>query len=232
MKKSRLEIPAEGGRFSGYLALPDETPAPGVLVLQEIFGVNRVMRETCDWLASEGFAALCPDLFWRIAPGIDISDQTEEEMKRAFQLYADFDIEKGVEDVAAALKSLRAHESCSGKAGAIGFCLGGLMAYLTAARTDADVSVGYYGVSIETRLGEAARITKPLMLHIAEEDSFVPRAAQGEIVAALGGREGVVLHSYVGREHAFARRGGEHYDEGDAEVAHNRTLAFLRGSLV
>lgn len=218
---------ADGDSFSSYLALPAKTPAPAVLVIQEIFGVNQVMRDTCDWLASAGYLACCPDLFWRIEPGIDITDRTDAEWQRAFALFKAFDVDKGVEDLKATLAALRGHEAATGKAGAVGYCLGGKLAYLMAARSDVDAAVGYYGVGLDALLDEAAAIRKPLLLHVASEDGFVPKEAQAKIKAALQGHPQVTLHDYEGRDHAFARIGGKHYDREAAELANARSLAFF-----
>ena len=228
MAGSDIVIELGGGEsFSAYLAAPKGGAGPGVLVLQEIFGVNAVMREICDGYAAQGYLALCPDLFWRQEPGIQISDRTEAEWARAFELYQGFDEARGVEDAIAALDALRGQPGCSGKAGATGYCLGGKLAYLMATRSSADCSVGYYGVGIEAALGEAANISKPLMLHLAEKDQFVPPEAQAQIKQGLEGNPLVTIHSYPERDHAFARPGGEHYDADDAALANSRTAAFF-----
>ncbi len=219
------------GDFSAYVARPAAATAAAIVVIQEIFGVNQVMRDIADDLASAGYLAICPDLFWRIEPGIDITDRTEAETKRAFELFAAFDVDAGVRDIAAAVNHVRRDPACSGKVGALGFCLGGLLALLTAIRTDADACVAYYGVGIERHLTEAANLDRPLLLHIAGEDQFVPKAAQEAIVAALGERPGVEIHRYPGRDHAFARKGGDHYDAADAALAWRRTLAFFSENL-
>ena len=227
-----LSIRTPDGSFDAYVARPDgDGPWPAVIVIQEIFGVNAVMRGIADALAGQGFLAVSPDLFWRIEPGIDITDQSEAEWKRAFELFNAFDVEKGVADIQATIEAVRGHADCSGKVGAVGYCLGGLLAYLTAARTDSDASVSFYGVGIENRLGEAEKITRPLMLHIAEEDSFVPKPAQQQIATALGQHPQLTIHSYPGRDHAFARPGGQHFHAGDAHAANDRTLQFFRRHL-
>lgn len=231
MSGERLTIKTPDGAFSAYVARPSATKAPAVVVIQEIFGVNAVMRETADWLAGEGYLAICPDLFWRIEPGIDITDKTKAEWDRAFELFGLFDADKGVNDIAATIDTIRADPGCSGKVGAVGYCLGGKLAYLTAARTDIDASVSYYGVGLDALTGEAAGIKKPLLMHIAGEDGFVPKEAQAAIHAALDGHPLITIHDYPGRDHAFARHGGEHYDAADAGKANARTLAFFRGNL-
>ncbi|QUD86648.1 dienelactone hydrolase family protein [Phenylobacterium montanum] len=231
MTQNRLTVTTPAGSFGAYVARPSAAKAPAVVVIQEIFGVNAVMRGICDDLAGQGYLAICPDLFWRIEPGIDITDQSDAEWKKAFELYNAFNVDAGVEDIAATIDLIRADKQCSAKVGAVGFCLGGLLAFLTATRTDSDGSVAYYGVGIDKYLGEADRLTRPLMLHIAEEDQFVPKAAQALIIDGLKNRAQVTIHTYPGRDHAFARKGGEHYDEVDAQTANQRTATFFKSAL-
>ena len=215
--------------MNGYLAEPAQPNGAGVVVIQEIFGVNAVMRGFADDLAHQGYVALVPDLFWRLEPGVDITDKTEAEWKQALDLMHRFDPAKGVEDIQASITFLRGRVQ---KVGAVGYCLGGLLAYLTAARTDADASVGYYGVNIPAFLDEAANIKKPLMLHIAAEDGFVPKAAQDQMIAGLQVNPNVTLHRYDGVDHAFARPGGKNFNEAAADIANSRTAEFFRHHLV
>ena len=224
-------IKTDDGQFAAYVARPSNPKAPAIVVIQEIFGVNAVMRGVCDELAAAGYLAVCPDLFWRIEPGIDITDQSEAEWKKAFELYNAFDVEAGVKDIAATIDHVRALPEVNGKVGAVGFCLGGLLAYLTATRTDADASVAYYGVGIEKHLVESEKQAHPLLMHIAEEDQFVPKEAQALILAQLKNHPQVEIFTYPGRDHAFARQGGEHYDAADAKLAGGRTLAFFNQHL-
>ena len=226
-----ITISGQDGDFAAYLALPARTPAPALVVAQEIFGVNAVMRDICDWLAGEGYIACCPDLFWRIEPGIQLTDKTEAEWARAFELFNLFDVDKGIEDMAGTLQAIRGLEPSNGKAGSVGYCLGGKIAYLMATRSDADCSVSYYGVGLEGLLDEAAKITKPLMLHIAAKDQFVPPEAQETIKSGLADHEQVTIHVYPDQDHAFARQGGEHFDAAAAESANGRSLAFFKEHL-
>ena len=226
-----IAIPRAGGSFAAYAARPDAAKAPALIVIQEIFGVNQVMRDLTDEFARSGFFAVCPDLFWRIEPGIDITDKTEAEWQRAFELFNAFDVDKGVKDIGATIAHIRGHPACSGAVGAVGFCLGGLLSFLSATRTDIDAAACYYGVGIEQRLREADALVTPVLLHIAEEDRFVPKAAQTLIIEALKNRSLAEIYTYPGRDHAFARLGGEHYDAADAARAIVRTLTFLRGRL-
>lgn len=216
----------DGGEFGGYLALPASGYGPGIVVLQEIFGINSFLRDVADWYAAHGFVALVPDLFWRIQPGIELTDKGDD-WKKAIELYQQIDEAKAVEDSAAAVEFLRKHPSCSGRVGAVGFCMGGNLAYLLSVRFKPDCAVGYYGVSIEKTLDEAKNLNSPLMLHIAGQDKFCPPEAQAQIHAALDSNPLVTIHDYAGMDHAFARLGGEHYDAAAAELANLRTLEFF-----
>jgi carboxymethylenebutenolidase len=231
MNGETITIHTIDGDFSAYVAKPAGGAAPGIVVIQEIFGVNAVMRDVCDRLAAQGFVAVCPDLFWRIEPGIDITDQSDAESKRAFELFNAFDVDTGVADIAATIDAVRARSDINGRVGAVGFCLGGLLAFLTAARTDSDASVSYYGVGIEKYTAEAEKLARPLLIHMAEEDQFTPKPVQDLIAAALKNHPQVELLAYPNRDHAFARRGGEHYNAEDAALADGRTLAFFKRNL-
>jgi len=227
----RISIARPDGAFSAYVARPKAEKAPAVVVIQEIFGVNQVMRDITDGLAAQGYLAICPDLFWRIEPDIDITDKSEAEWKRAFELFNAFDVDSGVRDIQATIKAIRVDAQCSGKVGAVGFCLGGLLAFLTATRTDVDAAVSYYGVGIENRIPEAEKLAEPLLLHIAEEDQFVPKDAQAMILRELKNHPQIEIHTYPGRNHAFARDGGEHYHAADAKLAGGRTLQFFKRTI-
>ncbi len=231
MSGSDVTINTRDGAMGGYLARPASGRGPGLVVIQEIFGVNKVMRDLADGFAARGYFALCPDLFWRIEPGVQLTDKTDAEWKRAFDLMNKFDSKKGVEDIQSSIDLLRATEGCTGKVGAVGYCLGGLLAYLTAARTNADASVGYYGVNIQTMLGEAANTQKPLMLHVAGKDQFTPPKAQKQLIDGLKNNSHVAIHIYPEMDHAFARVGGAHYDHANAELANGRTATFFRQHL-
>lgn len=225
------------GSFNAYVARPsadtmtDPGPHPVIVAIQEIFGVNKVMRDICDDLAHLGVVAICPDLFWRQEPGIDITDQSQAEWDQAFKLYQGFDEAKGVEDLKATISVARQLDGADGQVGTVGYCLGGKLAYLCATRTDADCNVGFYGVGIENALNEADAIGKPLMLHIAEKDQFCPPEAQASIIKRLSTVPAATTHSYPGVDHAFARIGGAHYDKAAADLANDRTRTFFKQHL-
>lgn len=222
---------ADGGSFSAYVAQPAATPAAAIVVIQEIFGVNKVMRDLTDAYAADGYLAICPDLFWRIEPGIDITDRTEAEWQKAFDLFGKFDVDLGVEDLIATLKHVRGMAGCNGKAGSVGYCLGGKLAYLMATRSDADANVSFYGVGLDALTGEAERISKPYLCHVAEKDGFVPAEAQEVFIPVLESNPHATVHVYEGQDHAFARVGGQHYDKAAADLANGRTSAFFKAHL-
>lgn len=230
---AEIQIPASdgSGSFNAYIAYPNSMPAGAVIMIQEIFGVNHEMRQKCDEMTDLGFIAICPDLFWRIEPGIQLVDSVEDQLQRAFQLFGEFDQQKGMEDLKATLDFIRAHEDCNGKVGCAGYCLGGKLAYMMAAQTDIDASVSYYGVGIETMLDQAPNIKNPILLHIAGEDEFVPKDAQKQIENTLLDHDLAETYHYPGMDHAFARGNGMHYNEEAAHVANERTADFLKVNL-
>jgi carboxymethylenebutenolidase len=216
---------ADGGKFRGYLTLPAAGKGPGVVLCQEIFGINAYVREVADYYAEEGYVVLAPDLFWRLEKDVDLG-YSEAEWKKAFEFFQRFDVDKGMEDITAAVRALRALPEVAGKVGALGFCLGGKLAYLAAARSGVDVAVGYYGVGIEGSLSERPKC--PTVLHFAEKDKYVPAQAVEKIKAAFADSADIEIYVYPGQDHAFARTGGEHYDKPSALMAHHRSIAAFR----
>jgi carboxymethylenebutenolidase len=222
----------DGGNFQAYSAAPSNGGnAPGIVLIQEIFGVNKVMRDLADGYARLGYHVLCPDIFWRIEPGIDITDQSQAEWDRAFELFGLFDTDLGVSDLNSTLSHLRSMPGCGGKVGSVGYCLGGKLAYLMATRTNADCNVSFYGVGLDGLLDEATEIDAPYLSHIAALDGFVPPEAQAAIKSGLGGNPLCNLHVYDQQDHAFARQGGEHFDKAAADLANRRTADFFKAHL-
>ena len=188
---------ADGGVFNAYLALPEGGRGPALVLLQEIFGVNRHLRELADRYAEEGYVTIAPNLFWRIQPGVELG-YSEAEIKAAFDFYGRFDPDQAIKDVADTVRALRAMPECNGKVGAIGFCLGGMLAYLTAARCNIEAAVSYYGVGIEKRLNETGAVRCPMVLHFGESDRFVQAAARDAVAAAFKERDDVEVYIYPG----------------------------------
>jgi len=218
---------ADGGKFKGYLAVPASGSGPGILLLQEIFGVNASMRAVADHYAEEGYVVLVPDLFWRLQPGIELG-YGEDDFKNAFGYYQRFDVDQSIKDSADALKALRARPELVGKVGALGFCLGGNLAYLVAARTDIDCAVSYYGVGIEASLGEAGAAKCPMVFHFAELDRFAPEAAREQIKAAFAKRPDIECYLYPGCDHAFAAPERPSFNKPATLMAHSRSIALFR----
>lgn len=219
----RIDATDGTGSFGAYVAGPADAKA-GIVLIQEIFGVNAGMRAMADAWGALGYRCVCPDLFWRVEPGLELDADIEAEFAKAFATYQKMSVDTAVDDIAAAIGWLRAGGAA--KVGAVGYCLGGLLAYLSAARTDADASVGYYGVSIDQRLGEAARITRPLLLHNALLDGYVPPEAQAKIRAGLAGNPQVTIHDYPA-DHGFARHSGSKRVADQADLADSRTRSFF-----
>lgn len=202
-----------------------------VVVIQEIFGVNADVQETCVELARLGYIAVAPDLFWRQAPGLNLNSWSEVEWKRGLDLYAKYDFDQGVRDIDALITAARGLEGSTGKVGIMGFCLGGLMTYLTAARTNVDAAAAYYGGGIDQHVGEAGDIDVPTIIHLAEQDEFIPEDARKKIVEAMASRSDVTVYTYPGCNHAFARHTGSHYDAEAAHKANERTYAHFATTL-
>jgi carboxymethylenebutenolidase len=218
------------GAFRAYLAVPKSGTGPGIVLAQEIFGINAYVREMADYYAEEGYVVLAPDLFWRQQPGVDLG-YTPQDWQAAFGLFQGFDPDRGIADIDATLATLRARPEQTGKVGVLGFCLGGKLAYLAACRCDVDVAVGYYGVGIEDKLDEATNIKGRLVLHFAENDKFCPAPARAAIYASLQGFPNVELYLYPDVDHAFARPASEHYHKPSALIAHERSVAALRKAI-
>jgi carboxymethylenebutenolidase len=222
-----IRITTLDGTFSACVARPESTPSPAIVVLHEAFGVNADILATCHELAGNGFIALCPDLFWRQEPGLDLSHWTEAEWRKGIALYNAYNLDCGVSDIVDTVTAARALGHASGKVGVIGCCLGGLMTFLTAARGNADAAVAYYGEGTEHHLEEAEAVSFPMPMHLGEEDEFISKAAQRRIREAFVKNSNVKIYSYSGCSHAFARHAGTHYDPAAAVTANGRTRTFF-----
>ena len=227
MGRIAIETLAGDGAFSAYLAEPKGTPRGAIVVIQEIFGVNEGIRRKCDHMASLGYVAVAPDLFWRLRPGVELDPDVPEQFQEALGLLQRFDQDKGIADIEASIRDARSGLPEGGKVGCVGYCLGGRLAFMTAARTDIDASVGYYGVMLETLMGEKHAIARPLMLHIAGADHFVTPDKQKLIHEGLDDHPKVTIHDYPGEDHGFAAEMGARRSEEAARLADSRTEAFF-----
>jgi carboxymethylenebutenolidase len=228
----RITIQGRDGAFGAYMARPKALPAPAVVVLQELFGVNADIRKTCDEIAEQGFVAVAPDLFWRQEPGVDLGVTSEADWQHGLRLYQAYDRDAGVRDIKDTLDAVAKLPECTGKVAVLGYCLGALMVFLTAVRSHGvDAAVAYHGGDTEKYLGEANGLSTPLLMHLGEEDGFISKAAQAQIKTALAGKPNATVYSYPGQRHAFSRHGGAHYNAEAAALAHERTYAFLNRQL-
>jgi carboxymethylenebutenolidase len=219
------------GSFAAYVVEPKTKPAGVIVLIQEIFGVNQAMRDTAAWAADMNFIAVCPDLFWRIEPGIDITDKTEAEWKRAFELFQTFDQAKGIEDLKATVAAARTMAGANGKVATMGYCLGGRLAFMMAEQSDTDVNISYYGVGLDGLLGDLDKVTKPLIVHIADKDEFFPAEGRAAVVAATKGHKFAKSYVYPDADHAFARVNGVHWDGRSAAIANGRSAEALVAAL-
>ncbi len=227
MATIRIETLDGDGSFDAYQAEPSGTPRAAIVVIQEIFGVNEGIRRKCDHWASKGYLAIAPDLFWRLRPNIELDPDVENEFKEALDLMGKFDQDQGIKDIEATIRAARARLPEGGKVGVVGYCLGGRLAYMTAARTDTDASVGYYAVGIPGLLGEKHAIARPLALHIAVADHFVTPEQQKAMHEGLDDEPRVTLWDYPGQDHGFAAEMGKRRSEDAARQADERTERFF-----
>ena len=214
------------GAIPVYIARPDGAPKAAIIVVPEIFGVNEGIRRKCEGWAMLGYLALAPDIFWRFAPGVELDPDVPEQLQEGFGYFQQYDPNDGVNDIEAAIHHIRRSEGVQ-KVGLVGYCLGGRLAYMAAARTDITASVGYYGVMIDQMLNESHAIANPLLLHIAGSDHFVGPEAQRAIHEGLDGNRHVTLHDYPGLDHGFAAETGARRNEEGARLADGRTRAFF-----
>ena len=229
--KDHMTVKGLNGTFTAYIARPEELPAPAVIVLQELFGVNADIREKCDELAKQGFIAVAPDLFWRQEPGVDLGVRSDADWQHGLRLYQAYNRDEGVEDINDTIQTVAKMPDCTGKIAVLGYCLGALMVFLTAVRHRVEAAVAYHGGDTEKYLAEIDGLHAPLLMHLAEEDEFMSKSAQVAIKTALAGKPHTTVYSYRGQCHAFTRLNGTHYNAEAAMLANGRTSEFLNQQL-
>jgi carboxymethylenebutenolidase len=220
----------DGFEFRAYVSKPAAATAPGIVLLQEVFGINSQIRNMCDLLAEEGYLVVAPDLFARLEKDVDLG-YSEEDVAKGIALYEHFDMDQGVRDIGSTIDALRAMHGNDGNVGTIGFCLGGKLAVLTAARHDVQCAVSYYGVGIENCLDEASDIACPLVMHFAEKDKFSPPETIATIRAAFAGRKDIKIYTYPGVDHAFASPERPAYNKPAASMAYSRSFAAFQRAI-
>ncbi|WP_250467726.1 dienelactone hydrolase family protein [Caballeronia sp. GAFFF2] len=223
-----IEIKSHDGRsFAAYKAVPAQGSGPGLVLLQEIFGINAYMKSMADRYAEEGYVVLVPDLFWRMDPGVVLGYE-QEDFAKALGFNERVDIDLAVRDIESTVDAMRMQPEHAGKIGALGYCLGGKLAMLAAARTQIDCAVSYYGVGLDAYLDEVPAIQCPMVFHFAGDDAFCPLDAREAIMRALATNQGIEQYVYPGCDHAFASPGRPHFDKPATTMAYSRSLALLR----
>ena len=226
-----IQINSRDGRsFAAYLARPSKTPAPGIVLLPEVFNTNPHIRSVCDGYAEDGFTVLAPDVYWRQEAGAYLP-YTDEGRAKAQSLRAQLDTDQFAMDLEDTIAALRESNDCDGKIGVMGFCLGGKFTYLSSVRHAIDAAVSYYGVQINEHLDEAPNLKCPLLMHFAETDPHVPVEAVAAIRSKLNSDDRVGIEIYAGTEHGFNRYGYPPHNEAQAAIARERTIAHFRRHL-
>jgi carboxymethylenebutenolidase len=221
-----IDIPAGNDTFGGYLALPKGGKGPAVIIIQEIFGVNSHIRSVADQYAQDGYIALAPDVFWRVQPRVELTYEGADRAK-GIELMQKLDANEAADDIGAAAAALRAMPEVTGKIAAIGFCFGGRLAYMAAARGSVDAAVAYYGGGIQNQLDHADSIKVPMQFHYGELDAHIPVSAVGEVRSRFAGRNDAEVHVYPNADHGFNCGDRASYNARASALAHGRTLTFL-----
>ena len=230
-RTQNAQVRLRDGVMGAHVAYPSRTPAGAIIAIMEIWGVNETMRRHAQEFAEAGFICLVPDLFWRQEPGVELSDKNPEHVKKAFDLYYEFDYDLGVRDMEDTMNYLRTIDGGNGRVGSVGYCLGGKLCYLMCCRTDIDCAVAYYGTYIEHRIKEAKNLHRPFMLHMAMKDRWVQAEVNDLIERRLSPNPLVAIHKYPEADHAFARHGSKVYRQADADRALALSVEFFNKHL-
>ncbi len=221
----------DGGRMPAFVARPRSGSGPGLVVLQEIFGVTDYIKQRARDLAELGYVALVPQLYWRLGSDVELPENTPEGLQQAFGYMQRLDEAQAVDDAAAALEHLRAMPQTNGTAGVLGFCMGGRLAYMLAAASDPDVVVSYYGSGIASRLHDAPRITAPIVFHFGTADQYLSLEEAERIRAAFADHPSTEVHVHADAGHAFDNPSPMFHHQPASAEAWPQTAAFLKRHL-
>jgi len=216
---------ADGGQFDAYLALPPSGKGPGLVLFEEIFGVNRHIRAVVEQYAQSGFVVLAPDMFWRQERRMELGYEGADRDKAVAAMKA-ADPAKLLEDIGSTVKALRARPEVSGKIGTLGFCMGGRLAYQAAALGVVDAAVSLYGGGIQGELDRVAKISAPMQFHYGEQDAGIPLDAVDKVKSAFKGKQ-AEFFLYPNAGHGFNCWDRASYHAKSAALSHGRALAFL-----
>ncbi len=231
MTTSWISLKADNGQsFDAYLSLPPTGKGPGLLLIQEIFGVNEHIQAVADQYAADGYTVIAPDIFWRMAPRLSLGyDQAGFE--KGLAMLGQLDLSAAARDMKTCVQTLRQHAACTGRVGSVGFCMGGLLSYIAAAEAGVDTAVCYYGGGIHQHLEKATKIKAPLLFHFAEKDSYIPQSAVQSVREAFAGRDNVrvIVHPKV--DHGFNCWRRPAWDQVTAARARGQSLVHLAETL-
>ncbi len=225
-----IKLDGKDGRFDAYVVTPHLRRGPGIVLIQEIFGVNEHIRAVAAQYADDGYMVIVPDLFWRAEPRLELA-YDQAGWKRGFEIYQSFDFAKGQQDIATAVTALKARPGFEGKVTSIGYCMGGSLSFQTVANGVVDAGVCYYGGEIVKNLDRAVDIKVPTLMLFGEKDEHIPQAAVDKIAAAFDGNPLVEIVSFPGAEHGFNCSYRSSYNMKAAVAAHGKTLEFLAKNL-
>lgn len=233
LKRDIVEISNVGdARFTAYAVSPTDEPKAALVLLHTMFGINDSFRDFCDEYAMEGYRVIAPDLFWRLS-GDAVLDYSEESYEKGHGHIKSYDLEAGMRDVEDTLAFVRANATSVEKIGVVGYCMGGTVAFVAAARTSADAAICYYPIYVERHLSHADRIGVPTVIHLGTADKYAPPAVFGEIEGCVRGRPNITFHAYPGADHGFANRMvARQYDEAATRLAWSRSMVALRDALI
>jgi carboxymethylenebutenolidase len=217
--------------MSAYLVIPEGKPKGAIIAIMEIWGVNETMRTHAKEFSDAGYICIVPDLFWRQEPNVELSDKKSEDIKKAFDLYYDFDYDLAVNDMKDTEKYLKNLSDYDGKVGAVGYCLGGKLCYLMCCRTNIDCAIAYYGTYIEHHIKEVTNLHRPFLLHMAMKDRWVQKEVNDLLERKLNKNPLVTICKYPDADHAFARHGGLTYKKSEADEALKISLKFFEKHL-
>lgn len=231
MNARTVKVPLRNGNMSAYLAIPEGKPKGAIIAIMEIWGVNETMRTHAKEFSDAGYICIVPDLFWRQEPNVELSDKKSEDIKKAFDLYYDFDYDLAVNDMKDTEKYLKNLSDYDGKVGAVGYCLGGKLCYLMCCRTNIDCAIAYYGTYIEHHIKEVTNLHRPFLLHMAMKDRWVQKEVNDLLERKLSKNPLVTICKYPDADHAFARHGGLTYKKSEADEALKISLKFFEKHL-
>jgi carboxymethylenebutenolidase len=218
----------DGGQMPAFVARPPAGRGTGLVILQEIFGITEYIKQRARDLAALGYVALVPELYWRLGSDVELPENTPEGLQQAFGYMQRLDEPQAVDDSAAALEHLRRMPETAGRAGALGFCLGGRLAYKLAVAADPDAVVSYYGSGIGAELESAGEVRGPILFHFGESDQYLPLEESSRIRDAFAARSDAEVHLHSGAGHAFDNPSPMFHHAAAAEEAWPQTAAFLR----